>query len=270
MNSNGRKNRLRQRYIIALSDNNRGLRGPPPVPQNKPRSGRKLEAIQEQYRVCEIFKSIQGEGNVIGRPSIFIRMYGCNLTCTWCDTKHSWVGQEKAQEGIDYAKKSSKQILQEISEFNASLVTITGGEPLLQHVEHLIEKLVNAGYEVLIETNGTIKPSKELRKHVSIWSVSPKTSNAGFSIKYNLEWLQNVRDYYLKFVVVNPEEDVNEILSFLQQANLDPSKVIIQPDGTRVDYVDALRDLMDFAKEGMQLRVLPQLHRLAWGHKRAV
>jgi len=217
-----------------------------------------------------MFESIQGEGNVIGRPSIFVRMYGCNLTCSWCDTKYSWVGQERAKEGIDYARMSSKQILQEISEFDASLVTITGGEPLLQPVEHLIKSLVNAGYEVLIETNGTIKPSKELRKLVSIWSVSPKTSNAGFSIKYNLEWLQNVRDYYLKFVVVNPREDVKEILSFLQQRNIDHSKVILQPDGTNEDYVNALRDLMDFAKEGLQLRVLPQLHRLVWGHKRAI
>ncbi len=217
-----------------------------------------------------MFESIQGEGNVIGRPSIFVRMYGCNLTCSWCDTKYSWVGQERAKEGIDYARMSSKQILQEISEFDASLVTITGGEPLLQPVEHLIKSLVNAGYEVLIETNGTIKPSKELRKLVSIWSVSPKTSNAGFSIKYNLEWLQNVRDYYLKFVVVNPREDVKEILSFLQQRNIDHSKVILQPDGTNEDYVNALRDLMDFAKEELQLRVLPQLHRLVWGHKRAI
>lgn len=217
-----------------------------------------------------MFESIQGEGNVIGMPSIFVRMYGCNLTCSWCDTKYSWVGQKMAEEGIDYARMSSKQILQEISEFDASLVTITGGEPLLQPVEHLIKSLVNAGYEVLIETNGTIKPSKELRKLVSIWSVSPKTSNAGFSIKYNLEWLQNVRDYYLKFVVVNPREDVKEILSFLQQRNIDHSKVILQPDGTNEDYVSALRDLMDFAKEELQLRVLPQLHRLVWGHKRAI
>ena len=197
-------------------------------------------------------------------------MYGCNLTCTWCDTKYTWVGQEKAKEGIDYAKMSSKQILQEISEFNASLVTITGGEPLLQPVEHLIKNLVNAGYDVLIETNGTIQPSKELRKLVSIWSVSPKTSNAGFSVRYNLEWLQDVRDYYLKFVVVNPREDVKEILSFLQQRSIDYSKVILQPDGTNEDYVSALRNLMDFAKEGQQLRVLPQLHRLVWGHKRAI
>jgi len=56
----------------------------------------------------------------------------------------------------------------------------------------------------------------------------------------------------------------------MQERNIDPSKVILQPDGTREDYVNAVKELMDFAKEGPQLRVLPQLHRLAWGHMRAV
>ncbi|MCS4537638.1 MAG: 7-carboxy-7-deazaguanine synthase QueE [Thaumarchaeota archaeon] len=226
---------------------------------------------EQSYRVCEIFKSIQGEGNVIGRPSIFVRMYGCNLTCTWCDTKYSWMGPEKAKEGIDYVRMTPKQILHEISEVDASLVTITGGEPLLQPLEQLVKSLVEKGYEVLIETNGTIKPSEELQELVNIWSVSPKTSNAGFSIEYGeLEWLQNVKDYYLKFVVVNPRKDTKEILAFLQERNINTSKVILQPDGTREDYVNAVKELMDFAKEGLQLRVLPQLHRLVWGHKRAV
>jgi len=244
------------------------VRGPPPVP---PKQTPEWEELERQYRVCEIFKSIQGEGNVVGRPSTFVRMYGCNLTCTWCDTKYSWAEQENAKEGIDYTWMTSEQIFEKVSEFDAPLVTITGGEPLLQPLEPLVNDLVNSGYSILIETNGTIKPSKGLQKLVSVWSVSPKTSNAGFSIKYGkLEWLQNVNDYYLKFVVVNPRKDTREILNFLKERNIDVSKVILQPDGTREDYIDAVKELMDFAREELQFRVLPQLHRLAWGHKRAV
>lgn len=244
------------------------MRGPPPVP---PKQTPEWEELERQYRVCEIFKSIQGEGNVVGRPSTFVRMYGCNLTCTWCDTKYSWAEQENAKEGIDYTWMTSEQIFEKVSEFDAPLVTITGGEPLLQPLEPLVNDLVNSGYSILIETNGTIKPSKGLQKLVSVWSVSPKTSNAGFSIKYGkLEWLQNVNDYYLKFVVVNPRKDTREILNFLKERNIDVSKVILQPDGTREDYIDAVKELMDFAREELQFRVLPQLHRLAWGHKRAV
>ncbi len=231
--------------------------------------------IEEQvnYRVCEIFKSIQGEGRVIGTPSLFVRMYGCNLTCSWCDTKYSWEGQAIAREGTEYTKMSSKQILASLSESgDVALVTITGGEPLLQPLEELVKALVRKGHSVLIETNGTIAPSKELRKLVSIWSVSPKTSNAGFSVKYGqLEWLSDVKDYYLKFVVVNPRKDTEEILAFLDERGIDSSKVILQPDGMRDDYVDVLRGLMNYVIDvKIPLRVLPQLHRLAWGHKRCV
>src|SRR3972149_7309564 len=188
--------------------------------------------IEEQvsYRVCEIFKSIQGEGSVIGTPSLFVRLYGCNLTCSWCDTKYSWKRQTTAKEGSEYTKVSSKQILVSLSELeDINLVTITGGEPLLQPLEELVKALVGKGHDVLIETNGTIAPSKELRRLVSIWSVSPKTSNAGFSMKYGrLEWLSGVKDYYLKFVVTNPQRDVEEILAFLDVRGIDNSKVILQ------------------------------------------
>ncbi|MBI2127255.1 MAG: radical SAM protein, partial [Thaumarchaeota archaeon] len=141
-----------------------------------------------------------------------------------------------------------------------------------QPLEELAKALVRKGHSVLIETNGTIAPSKELRRLVSIWSVSPKTSNAGFSVKYGqLEWLSDVKDYYLKFVVVNPRKDTEEILAFLDERGINHSKVILQPDGMREDYVDVLRGLMNYViDEKIPLRVLPQLHRLAWGHKRGV
>lgn len=237
-----------------------------------------MEAVREIerqviYRVCEIFKSIQGEGDVIGTPSLFVRMYGCNLTCTWCDTKYSWINQQKAKEGIEYVNMSSKQILDSLSDYgDVSLVTITGGEPLLQPLDDLIGALYESGYKVLIETNGTITPSKEMIKQASIWSVSPKTSNAGFLIKYGkIDWLSDVRDYYLKFVITDPRKDIAEILAFLDARDIEHSRVILQPDGMREDYIAALKDLMNFVRdEGLQFRVLPQLHRLAWGHKRAV
>ena len=254
------------------------MRGPPPVPHNKPREWEGMEAVRElgkqvNYKVCEIFASIQGEGRVIGTPSLFIRMYGCNLTCNWCDTKYSWVGQENAKEGIEYSRMSPKEILRRLSEIgNVSLVTITGGEPLLQPLDGLVGNLVRANYEVLIETNGTITPSEELKRLVSIWSVSPKTSNAGFSIKYaGLDWLSEVNDYYLKFVITDPENDIEEIMAFMEKRNIDISRVILQPDGTREDYIDALRDLMNSVRDrNLPLRVLPQLQRITWGHKRRV
>ena len=102
--------------------------------------------------VTEIFKSIQGEGTRAGLPCIFVRLTGCNLRCTWCDTAYAFYGGTKV---------SVTEVLEKVREFagdadrRTSLVEITGGEPLLQpETPELAQKLLDAGYTVLIETSG--------------------------------------------------------------------------------------------------------------------
>ena len=107
-----------------------------------------------KYRVIEIFTSIQGEGEVIGIPSNFIRLATCNLRCVWCDTKYSW------EAGIEM---SEEEIISKIRK-DIKVTTITGGEPLLQNLLFLVRELKKLGHKVIVETNGTIKPSEELRK----------------------------------------------------------------------------------------------------------
>ncbi len=98
-------------------------------------------------KVCEIFRSIQGESSYIGIPCIFVRFTGCNLRCSYCDTKYAYT------EGKEM---SDIEILNEINKYGINLVEITGGEPLLQKgVASLIQKLLDQGYKVLIETNGS-------------------------------------------------------------------------------------------------------------------
>lgn len=101
----------------------------------------------KQYKINEIFCSIQGEGFHTGRAAIFIRFSGCNLSCPFCDTKH--------QEGQWY---TVEDILAQIREFSAKFVVLTGGEPTLQVDDCLIDDLTVEGYEVAIETNGTALP----------------------------------------------------------------------------------------------------------------
>ncbi|AWR97563.1 radical SAM protein [Acidianus sulfidivorans JP7] len=203
------------------------------------------------YRVIEIFTSIQGEGNVIGIPSNFIRLATCNLRCIWCDTKYSW---EKGE------LMSIPDILSKINN-KIKVTTITGGEPLLQNLTPLVKELKNLGNTIIIETNGTIKPSEELRKIVDIFSVSPKLSNSGHHLKYNFkddDWAT-----YYKFVIVNPEKDLKEVYDFVMQQQINPKKVIVQPDGNRTDYITALKELSDFVVNfNLPFRVLPQLHRI--------
>lgn len=204
-----------------------------------------------QYRVIEIFTSIQGEGSVIGTPSNFVRLATCNLRCVWCDTKYSW------------EKGNLMSIPEIISQLNKDVrvTTITGGEPLLQNIVPLAKELKKINQKIVVETNGTITPSEELRKLVDVFSVSPKLSNSGHKLSYDFkkdDWAT-----YYKFVIVNPEKDLKEVSEFVFKQNINPEKVIVQPDGNREDYVNALRELSDvIIKMNLPFRVLPQLHRI--------
>jgi 7-carboxy-7-deazaguanine synthase len=205
------------------------------------------------YWVSEIFTSIQGEGGVIGTPSNFIRLAGCNLRCLWCDTKYSWVREQGSKTKIS-------EIIGALDR-RIKITTITGGEPLLQDVTPLVRALKTLGHRVIVETSGTIKPKPELRKLVDVFSVSPKLSNSGFTPKYSFredDWAT-----YYKFVIVKPKEDLNEVEEFVRSQRIPDHKVILQPDGNREDYINALSEIVEeIMRRGLTYRVLPQLHRI--------
>lgn len=206
----------------------------------------------QRYWISEIFTSIQGEGDVIGRPSNFIRLAGCHLRCVWCDTKYAWHKYDGKLMSID-------EILSEIDQ-RVTITTITGGEPLLQNITPLVERLKELGHKVVVETSGTIKPNEKLRKLVDIFSVSPKLSNSGYKFKYNFkndDWAT-----YYKFVILR-KEDVYEVVEFVKENDIPYEKVILQPDGRRSDYAQALKELADIIMDlRLPFRVLPQLHRI--------
>jgi 7-carboxy-7-deazaguanine synthase len=102
----------------------------------------------DQLRLTEIFYSIQGESTAAGRPCVFVRLSRCNLRCSWCDTPYSFTGGDK---------RSLDDIVAEVEGYGCNLVEITGGEPLLQpDVLPLMARLCDAGFEVLIETSGSL------------------------------------------------------------------------------------------------------------------
>lgn len=110
----------------------------PPLPQTDPLS----------LRVTEVFYSIQGESTFAGQPCVFIRLTGCPLRCTWCDTEYSFYGG--TMQTID-------QLLEQVAQYGCRLVELTGGEPLAQPDAHtLIHRLCDSGHTVLIETSGAI------------------------------------------------------------------------------------------------------------------
>jgi organic radical activating enzyme len=140
------------------------------------------------------------------------------------------------------------------------VTTITGGEPLLQDLLPLAHRLKQMDHYIIVETSGTVRPDPELRKMVDVFSVSPKLSNAGFRFPYDLneDWAT-----YYKFVILNPEKDLEEVTGIVEKFRLKPSKIILQPDGNRKDYENALRELADaVTKNRLPYRVLPQFHRI--------
>ncbi len=99
-------------------------------------------------RITEIFHSLQGEARSVGRPTVFVRLTGCPQRCVWCDTEYAFHGGEK---------RALQQVLDEVAQYRAGFVTVTGGEPLAQPGVHpLLTQLCDIGYEVSLETGGAL------------------------------------------------------------------------------------------------------------------
>jgi len=145
-------------------------------------------------KVCEIFTSIQGESSHAGILCTFIRMAGCNLRCSYCDTTYAY------EEGMELTEN---EILNEVTLIGTHLVAITGGEPLLQKgIFHLVERLVNEGYKVLIETNGTLS-IKDIDSRAII-VLDLKTPGSGMSEDMdfsNIDYIKSTDE--IKFVITD-------------------------------------------------------------------
>jgi 7-carboxy-7-deazaguanine synthase len=222
-------------------------------------------------KIAEIFHSIQGEGSLLGVPSVFIRTSGCNLRCSWCDTPYtSW--QPEGEE------RSLDQILELVASFPARHAVVTGGEPMIAPgIVPLTGRLRARGLHITIETAGTVFAPVAC----DLMSISPKLANStpdgSWAAQHDrlrfqpdvLRRLMGVCDYQLKFVVAKPG-DLDEIQRIVDQLRADPAKVILMPEG-----IDAsvLRErgawLAEIAKsEGF--RFSPRLHIELWGNRRAV
>ncbi|SHL16081.1 radical SAM protein [Fibrobacter sp. UWEL] len=153
-------------------------------------------------KVSEIFLSIEGEGIRTGAPAVFVRLFGCNLRCSYCDSMY-------AVEGSDFQELSPVEVFEKVKSFNTQFVTLTGGEPLIhKDVEVLLKMLDDYGLEVNIETNGT-QPKPSGYRHM-FCTMDWKSISSGMQPKMKLENMMTLsgRDV-LKFVV-GTEEDLQD------------------------------------------------------------
>jgi 7-carboxy-7-deazaguanine synthase len=223
-------------------------------------------------RVAETFgPTVQGEGPSAGRPAVFVRLSGCNLDCSWCDTPYTWDWKR-----FDQVQESRETPVPEIAEWvlahDVDVVVITGGEPLIQQrrLAPLVARLHVAGRWVEIETNGTIAPAAELIDHVGRFNVSPKLAGCGVPEQRRirpvaLRALSDSGKAVFKFVITGPA-DVEELVAVQARFGLAP--VLVMPEGMTADRVLAgLRTLAEPAiKHGWA--ITPRLHVLLWGDQR--
>lgn len=223
-------------------------------------------------RIAEIFYSVQGEGGLVGVPSVFVRTSGCNLRCSWCDTPYTSWNPEGDNLGPD-------EILARASAFGAARhVVLTGGEPMIAPgIVELSRRFRERGMHVTIETAGTVFAPVEC----DLLSISPKLSNSTpegiFHARHErlrlqpevLLRLMAICDYQLKFVIARPE-DVDEARAVIAQVQAPASKVILMPEGIAAETLDERGIWIAEVCKGFGFRFSPRLHVQLYGNKRGV
>jgi len=215
--------------------------------------------------ITEIFKSIQGEGTRAGLPCVFVRLTGCNLRCTWCDTAYAFHGGKKM---------SVEEVMERVQELagtekSVPLVELTGGEPLLQEeVYPLAEKLVGAGYTVMIETSGERFVGRLPREVIKI--VDVKCPDSGEAETFEMKNLEAVGgDDEIKFVI-SSRVDYEFARDFTRKHGLYKkvkqvlfSPVFDDPEGKWKGLEP--RQLVEWMLEdGLEVRLGLQLHKFVW------
>ena len=206
-------------------------------------------------RVTELFHSIQGESTHAGRPCTFVRLTGCPMRCTWCDSEYTFTGGEHFT--ID-------AVLERVRGFGGNLVEVTGGEPLAQREAfELIKRLCDEGYEVLIETGGYVSTENVDPRAKLILDVKcPASGEAERNHWPNIDRLRPERDE-VKFVIVDQVdwEFAREIIA-KYQLETRTRAILISPAWGEIN----LPELADWiAGSGLKVRLQLQLHKYIWG-----
>ncbi|NLB56147.1 MAG: 7-carboxy-7-deazaguanine synthase QueE [Lentisphaerae bacterium] len=218
-------------------------------------------------KISEIFYSVQGEGLLTGMPSVFVRLAGCNLACSWCDTKYAWTGE-------NYTDMDISEITDKIEAFAGIYkhCVITGGEPLIQKdTRFLAEKLRELGMHTTIETNSTVPPDGIICDLVSL---SPKLHNPslfGSDLETAKEWVSKY-DFQLKFVV-GSVMDLDPIERFRDELKLVEcdARVFLMPLCTgdmKID-IEQSRSVVELCKR-YGFRYCGRLHKSLYGEERGV
>lgn len=203
-------------------------------------------------RITEIFHSIQGESTHAGRPCVFVRLTGCNLRCRWCDSEYTFTGGERM---------SLDDVTAKVESYGCNLVEVTGGEPLAQNeCFDLVRSLCDKGFEVLIETSGSIDvaPIDERAKLI----LDIKCPGSGEVDKNRWANLDGLRpDDEIKFVIAD-RLDYDWARTIIEERKLAGREILFSPVWSELD----LKTLAEWMlADRVPARLQTQLHKHIWG-----
>ena len=204
-------------------------------------------------KINEIFSSIQGEGIMQGFPTIFIRTSGCNLRCLYCDTQYAY------DEGVDM---DLRKILEEIKNKKIRRICLTGGEPLLQKdCAEFIKTLVTLGYQVVLETNGSISLIKVPRSQRLSISMDVKCPSSLEHSKMKLENLTRLGSNDVVKFIIGDLVDMKFAKNIIKRFSLEKKTNVIMQPVWKSDPKKIVSFIMD---NKLDVRVGLQIHKFIW------
>lgn len=216
-------------------------------------------------RITEVFDSIQGEGLYLGKKQIFVRFFGCNLSCRFCDTKLSRFKEYEPQELFAEIKKYRNG-------FHS--ISFTGGEPLLQQdfLKEVLRLSRGEGYKNYLETNGTLSGElKEVIDYLDIVAMDvklPSSAGMGYLWGFHRRFLKTAaqKEVFLKAVICQSttQEDLKEALALIKDINRD-AVLVLQPNSyeNQAALAEKLKNFEDICrKENVSARIIPQMHKV--------
>lgn len=221
--------------------------------------------------VTEIFNSLQGEGKRIGYPTTFVRLFGCNLRCFWCDTGYAKDKYEALKAELKGKSMTPEDIANEVPE-HINDVCFTGGEPLLQkpmEFRDLLSMLKAEGKYISIETNGTLLPDINCDAFIDDYTVSPKLKSSGYPIqKEKLKEFVGLFRHKMQFKFIIQDGDdifhMKRLLDYLAEYNMYVPTTVTPVDG-QLGMTKKLAEDTNFNAGilwGYDIRYLPQLHKI--------
>lgn len=208
-------------------------------------------------KINEIFFSIQGESKWAGLPNIFIRTTGCNLRCTYCDTKYAY---------NNGTEMNIKEISKNIARYPCKHVCITGGEPLLQdEINDLITALLKKGYNICLETNGSINIESFSDKKSLMISLDIKCPSSKMHEKMDFNNISLLNEHDQLKIIIKDKKDYNYAKNIIKKYK-PKCTVFFQP----VWGTNSTNLAEWILSDGLNVRLGLQLHKILWGHKRGV